>query len=55
MKITIEGNPKEVAALVAELQGRPGGEVAIEIDGGKITESVLRAIRGTPQAPAAKE
>ena len=55
VKITIEGNAKEVAALVLELQGRLSGEVAIETDGGKITESVLRAIYGTHQAPAAQE
>ena len=55
MKITIEGDPKEVAALVLELQGRLSGEVAIETDGAMITKSVLKAIRDTPQAPAAQE
>lgn len=55
MKITIDGDAKEIAALVLELQGRLSGEVAIETDGEKLTESVLRAIRGTPPAPAAQE
>ena len=50
MKITIEAEPKEIAALVAELQERPVGECELDVDGAVIAESVWRAIRGRPQA-----
>lgn len=46
MKITIDGAPKEIAALVAELQRRRTEEIEIELDGRKVTEAVVQAIRG---------
>lgn len=32
MKITIEGEPKEIAALVAEIQGWQGGTKKVDLD-----------------------
>lgn len=46
MRVTIDGSPKEIAVLVAELQRRRTGEIEIELDGRKVTEAVVQTIRG---------
>lgn len=46
MKLSIDGSPKEIAALVAELQRRQTKEIEIALDGREVTESVVQAIRG---------
>lgn len=51
LKVVIEGDPKEIAVLALALQGRLGGDITVETDGAQITKSVLKAIRGMPQAP----
>lgn len=50
LKITIEGESKEIAALVSELRERH--DVEISADGAAIAKAALRAIRGTPPIPA---
>lgn len=44
LRISIEGEPKEIATLVLELQGRPM-EIEIGIDGPEIANSAIEAIR----------
>lgn len=50
LKVVIEGDPKEIAALALTLQGRLGGDITVETNGTEITKAVLKAIRGMPQA-----
>lgn len=45
MGIVIEATSKEIAALVLELQERPGVELEMSLDGCAITKAVLKAIR----------
>ena len=54
MKITIEADAKELAALVAELQKRREGscELELEFDKDKAIESALAAIRDMREADA---
>lgn len=55
MKVTIEANAKEIAALVLELQERRvlPDKVRVTFDGKKVMASVLEDIRGRLEANSA--
>ena len=45
MKVIVEGEPGEIAALVLELQKRHGvNKVLVDVDGKMITRSAIEAI-----------
>ena len=43
MRVIIEGQPEEVAALVLVLQGRQTKEVKLNLDGEKLSQAVFGA------------
>jgi len=54
MKITIEGTPKEMAALVLQLQERPAEKYTIEL-GQNPENPEIRSIFGATLRPARQE
>lgn len=50
MEINIKGDPKEIAVLVVELQGRRSVDVKLDLNGETIAKSAFEAIRGKHEA-----
>ena len=46
MVVTINGDPKEIAALVVAIQERPICEGELRLDGKTVTEAAVASIHG---------
>lgn len=50
MKVIMEGDAKEIAALVLAIQERQSAELELTLDGEKLSQALFGASHDTPEA-----